>query len=582
MKKTLLALSFISLIVTSSVLAQDDTSWNEAQTDQVNELLEKMHEQKQFNGALLLAENGKIVYERYLGVENDPGNEKISQESSFRLASVSKQFTAMGIMILKEQGKLDYDDNIQKFLPELDYEGVTIRHLLNHTGGLPDYVRWFDENWDTDKERGDRKTAFNRDVVEQFSKHQPKRMFEPGEKWSYSNTGYVLLGHIIEKASGMPTRDFMQKHIFTPLEMNNSQAFSPGKEFNVKHRVYGLARIADGGFEPNDWNYMNGMIGDGGVYASARDLLKWDQALYSEKLVSNETLAEAFTPGVLNDGSKTDYGFGWSIQEEEDVPTVVEHSGGWVGFRTFIRRDLKSKRTLILLTNDSSSYFGQILSALDDIISEKKLRVPKMTIAAKLAEIVESNGIEAATQKYHELKKTERQRFDFGERHLTELADLYRERGELENAIAIYRISVDRNEKSASARRGLGLSMIELGKLHLRESLELFPGNEEAAEVLKKLGEEVPEVPNLTEEELEEYVGSYQFTPEISINISRSGKVISCQPTGQPKIEMKMVGKDKFLVEIVNAQFTFDRNSEGSIISVSINQGGGVQTATRK
>ena len=305
MKKVLLALSLCFLVFCEPIRAQEDTSWNDEKTTQVNELLDTMHQQKQFNGAVLLAEDGEIVYERYLGVVNDPDGAAITEESSFRLASVSKQFTGMAIMILKEQGKLDYDDPIQKFLPGLDYEGVTVRHLLHHTAGLPDYERWFDQNWDTDSALADRKTAFNKDVFEQFSEHEPERKFEPGERWEYSNTGYVLLGHIIEKASGMPTRDFMQKHIFSPLEMTNAQAFSPGKEFDVKSRVYGLSRLADGGFEANDWNYLNGMIGDGGVYASARDLLKWDQALYTDKLVSEESIAEAFTSGKTNDGDET-------------------------------------------------------------------------------------------------------------------------------------------------------------------------------------------------------------------------------------------------------------------------------------
>lgn len=582
MKNQLLALSLSFLVVCSSTLAQQDASWTEEKTTQVNDLLDKMHEQKQFNGAVLLAEDGEIVYERYLGVENDPGEDKISVDSSFRLASVSKQFTGMAIMILKEQGKLEYDDDIQKFLPGLDYEGVTVRHLLHHTAGLPDYEQWFGTNWDTDKDFDDRKTAFNKDVFEQFVEHKPERKFAPGERWEYSNTGYVLLGHIIEKASGMPTRDFMQKHIFTPLEMSNSQAFSPSEEFNVKHRVYGLSRIADGSFEANDWNYLNGMIGDGGVYASARDLLKWDQALYAEKLVADDTLAEAFTPGELNDGSKTDYGFGWSIQEEEGKPVIVEHSGGWVGFRTFIRRDLKTNRTLILLTNDSSAYFGRVLSSLGDVVSGEEIKAPKMSIATKLAEIIENDGPAAASKAYYELRKTERRRFDFGERGLTDLADLYRDRGEFENAVAIYKLSVDRNKNSANAQRGLGLCMIELGKQHLQESLKLFPGNAEATEVLRQLGEDVAEVPDLSEEDLEEYVGEYQFTPEISITISRAAKVVSCQVTGQPEIEMQMVGKDRFTVDIVDAQFTFNRDDDGKIESVSINQGGGIQTATRQ
>jgi CubicO group peptidase (beta-lactamase class C family) len=168
----------------------------------------------------------------------------------------------------------------------LKYEDVTIRNLLNHTGGLPDYMDLFEKNWDTETPIDDRKTAFNADMVAMYAKMMPPIDFKPGDKYAYSNTGYILLGEIIERASGVPIRDFLQKNILDKAGMTNAQAFSPTDEFTVKNRVYGFSYSSDGqGFEENDWTFLNGMIGDGGIYASAPDI-NWLNGLLWKKPTS--------------------------------------------------------------------------------------------------------------------------------------------------------------------------------------------------------------------------------------------------------------------------------------------------------
>ncbi len=332
-------------------------------------LLVKLEVEKKLNGTILIAHKGEIVFENIMGYANIEEGTPLRRNSSFRLASVSKQFTAMGIMILKEQGKLNYDDDIRKFLPELPYEGITIRHLLNHTGGLPDYMRLFNLHWDTDNPIIKRKIAFNRDAVELFAKHKPEVLFKPGEKWKYSNTGYVLLGSIIEKASQQPIQEFFQEQIFEPLEMNDSRAFSPNDDFVLDSRVYGFFYRFDGkGHGANDWHFLNGMVGDGGIYSSARDMLKWEQSLYGERLVKKSTLEEAFTSGKLNDGSETGYGFGWQIGKTPSGDRQLSHAGRWVGFGAFISREPENRVTVILLTNNSINNMSPVFDGL------KKLR----------------------------------------------------------------------------------------------------------------------------------------------------------------------------------------------------------------
>lgn len=329
--------------------------------------LDKALENKIFSGTVLIAIEGKIVFEKSVGFANIEDKTPFTEKSSFRLASVSKQFTAMGIMILKEQGKLDFDDDITRHLPTLPYKGVTIRHLLHHKGGLTDYVDLFEKHWDTETAEATKETAFNQDLVDLYSKHKPEPDFEPGKRYDYSNTGYVLLGSIIEAASGQTIHEFFKSRIFEPLEMKDSCAFSVDEEkFKPASRVYGFAWQGDG-HVANDWNYLNGMVGDGGVYASARDLLKWDQALYGEKLVSKTTLAEAFTSGKLNNGKETDYGFGWVVERSRNKGLIVSHGGLWVGFRTSIERQVDRKLTVIVLSNNTTSKLDQVLQAIEEL-----------------------------------------------------------------------------------------------------------------------------------------------------------------------------------------------------------------------
>ena len=330
--------------------------------------MDRAFENQVFSGTVLIAVDGKIVFEKSVGYANIADKTPFTKNSSFRLASVSKQFTAMGIMLLKEEGKLDYDDDITDHLPTLPYKGVTIRNLLQHVGGLPAYGSWFEQNWDVDAKGDKKKTAFNKDLIEQFSTHKPKVEFEPGQQYRYCNTGYVILGSIIEAASGQTIHDFFQTRVFDPLEMKDSSVFSPDANvFNPSNRVYGFEFLGADDFFDNDWNYLNGMVGDGGFYSSARDLLKWDQALYGEKLVSQPTLDEAFTSGKLNGGEETGYGFGWIVQRSERDGLTVSHNGHWVGFRTFIKRQPDRKLTIIVLSNNSASKFDQVIKAIEEL-----------------------------------------------------------------------------------------------------------------------------------------------------------------------------------------------------------------------
>lgn len=329
----------------------------------IDSVLTVLHNQAMFNGVVLLAEGGKMTYKKAFGTANIDTNEPLTTQSAFNLASVSKQFMSMMIMQLQEQGKLRYDEPVQTYLPDFPYPTITVRHVLTHTSGLPEY---FDL---AQQYTGPLDTLTNAGMLALLHDHKPALVFQPGDRWEYCNTGYVLLGSIIEKQAGMPVERFFDQQIARPLGLKNTYVYYLKSSTTPRNRVYGFQR-QDGKNQLNDLIRIDGVIGDGNVYASAEELLLWDQALYTEKLVKAATLRDAFTPVTLNNKKTYPYGFGWSIQ---DNGNVLSHTGSWVGFRTLIVRYVDKKQTLILLSS-STDPTARIIS---DILANKPVGLPK-------------------------------------------------------------------------------------------------------------------------------------------------------------------------------------------------------------
>jgi CubicO group peptidase (beta-lactamase class C family) len=323
--------------------------------NKLDSLLATMHSNENLNGNILIAEKGKVIYKKSFGNANEYTKQKLNENSIFELASCSKQFTAMAIMILKEKGKLNLDDSISKFIPELaNYKNITLRNLLNHTGGLPDYMDLMDSLFDKSK------IATNKDIIALFSKVQPKILFEPNTKYEYSNTGYALLASIIEKVSGQTYADFLQNNIFKPLKMTKSFVYTrrlaPKKIDNYAFGyIYSDSLkkyiLPDDLNETNSVIWLDGIVGDGCVNSTINDLLKWDRALYTNKLLSKNGTKELFDVATLNDKSKTKYGFGWVIDDNADFGKIVSHGGGWPGYVTYIERHITNDKTIIILQN---------------------------------------------------------------------------------------------------------------------------------------------------------------------------------------------------------------------------------------
>jgi CubicO group peptidase (beta-lactamase class C family) len=318
--------------------------------------------QKDFSGVLLVAEKGKAIYHNAVGYREFANQSVLQKTDIFELASVSKQFTAMIIMMLKEKNLLQYDDLLEKYI-SLPYKGITLRHLLTHTSGVPDYQGIMDKYWDKTKVAG------NADCIAYLNKYAPPKNAEPGTKYEYSNTGFLLLASVAEKASGKDFIELCRSRIFRPLKMKSTNIRTLEEKKATPNFAIGHLLIKErnqyvraDSFPSSDYTiWLGNRKGPGRISSIAADLLKWDQALYSNKLVQQTTLQEAFTPMKLNGGNFSNYGFGWSISQDSVMGKVVSHTGDNPGYKTQIIRYIDKNKTIILLNNNAHAGFATII-----------------------------------------------------------------------------------------------------------------------------------------------------------------------------------------------------------------------------
>ena len=294
-------------------------------------------------GAVAVIQDGEIVHQNGYGLADVDGGTPITTESVFHLGSVGKQFTAMGIMMLKERGLLDYDEPIGTYLPELEWmgEGVTVRRLLHHTSGIMGYDDSA-EVYDALIESADQPT--NDDLLNVMAEYGDM-LTDPGEEYSYNNTGYDLLGVLIERLSGQSYASFMEENIFSPLGMDNTFALPNDERLNGENVTESYS--TDGAYEPDP---LDRISGSGSIYSTLGDMYLYDQALYTNELVSQETLAEAFVSGVLNNGEETAYGFAYDLGDYAGE-TYVGHSGAWLGFESYYLRFPERNFSVVVLLN---------------------------------------------------------------------------------------------------------------------------------------------------------------------------------------------------------------------------------------
>jgi CubicO group peptidase (beta-lactamase class C family) len=338
--------------------------------------------------AAVVKKDGRVIFEQGYGVRKLGTAEKIDAETNFRLASVTKQFTAMAIMLLVKDGKIRYDERLTDIFPEFPAYGknVTVRNLLNHTGGLPDYEDLMDREEKTNGPRWSAERQIQDDEVLALLEKQTEGTFAPGTSWAYSNSGYVVLGLIVAKVSGMSYGDFLQRRIFDPVGMKHTVVYQKGKN-EISQRAFGNSK--DGGkLVETDQSSTSATLGDGGVYSNLRDMAKWDEALQKRTLLSEAEMAPALTPAKLADGSQprwpskpdgdnlapgkpVSYGFGWFLDPLNGHPRMW-HAGSTMGFRTVIQRFTKDGVTIVILCNRADLDPTQLSEKIASLILTNK------------------------------------------------------------------------------------------------------------------------------------------------------------------------------------------------------------------
>lgn len=385
---SLVLISLVFFVFQNFAAAQDKSA-------KIDELMKLYHSYGQFNGSVLVAENGRVIYKKGFGLANMEWNVPNETDTKFRLASVTKQFTAALILKLAEEGKIKLDGRITDYLP--DYrkdtgERVTIHQLLNHTSGIPSYTSrpgFFQEV--------SRNPYAVADFVKKYASGDLE--FEPGTKFSYNNSGYFLLGAIIEKITGKPYEQALKENIFDPLGMKNT---------GYDHYDTVLSKRA-AGYVKTPRGYANAAYLDmsipyaaGSLYSTVEDLFLWDRALYSDKLLLAKSKELMFKPGLDN------YGYGFGITNEtlagskQTVP-VIQHNGGINGFSTIIVRLVGNQHTIILLDNTSQGqYVDKISRNLTNLLYNQPVETPKKSIAEALYNTASEQNVEAAVKQYRE------------------------------------------------------------------------------------------------------------------------------------------------------------------------------------
>ncbi len=299
-----------------------------------------------FNGGILVAKNGAVVYEKYSGKTDIRKKDTLSASTPLHIASTSKTFTGMAVLRLVQEGKISLTDTITRFFPGLPYRGITVQMLITHRSGLPNYLYFMSNNkWGIGKDgKWNRQFARNEDVLKMLIEKRPDPTGSPGKRFNYSNTNYVLLALLIEKISGTSYPEYMRQKWFEPLQMNNSYVFT------LKDTLTATPSFSASG---TFWGYdfLDATYGDKNIYSTPQVLLKWDQALYTDQVIRPSLLDSAFTPWSNEKPSIHNYGYGWRLQLLPNGKKVIYHFGKWHGFNTAFARLTDEKATIIILGN---------------------------------------------------------------------------------------------------------------------------------------------------------------------------------------------------------------------------------------
>ncbi|CAM4302555.1 serine hydrolase domain-containing protein [Gillisia hiemivivida] len=478
--RTLFVFYFIGLISSNQVNAQSKAA-------QIEDLMSLYTEYGQFNGSLLVAEDGEVIYKNGFGKANMEWDIPNTPTTKHRLGSITKQFTAMLILQLVEKGNLKLDVPITTYLPNYPKatgDKITLHHLLTHSSGIPNYTsfpKFFEET--------SRNPYTPNDFISLFKDMELE--FVPGEKFAYSNSGYFLLGVIIEKVTGKSYEENLQEKIFQPLNMKDT-GFD-NHDVILKNRA--------SGYEKRGNSYSNAPYLDmsipyaaGSLYSTVEDLYLWDRALAENKLLSKENKDLLFAPHIKS-GSGT-YGYGWGTNKmangSRDSLVVIGHGGGINGFNTLINRIPANQELVVLLNNTGRTNLGEMSRNIINILNDLPYDLPQKTLANFLMDEINKNGLENGLKSFEKQKGSKE--YILRENDMNALGYQFLQAGQMNEAIAVFKLNVAEFPESSNVYDSLGEAYMETGNkelaiLNYKKSIEMDPNNENGKDMLKKTQE---------------------------------------------------------------------------------------------
>ncbi|MBN4071036.1 serine hydrolase [Crocinitomix catalasitica] len=443
----------------------------------------------QFNGVVLVAENDVIITNTWFGFSDYKSKTSLNNNTLFRIASISKQFTAMATMLLVKSNRIDVNEKAITYLPDFPFKNITVKHLLTHTSGLPEseLYPYFGEI------REQRELMTNKVVLDIMIENKIPLRFDPGEKWEYCNTGYWILPLIIEKVTEMPYDKYVKEKIFETLEMSNTNFYYSydrieQNNFAIAHNY---SYENDSIYNVANWPY-DLLFGAGKIISTTADLYKWDKILYGDDLIDSTLLKEIFTPVILNNEKSYKYGYGWNIINTEKYGKIAEHGGSIEGYKTHIRRFIDRNKTIIILSNLGSHYIPSITNKISNILFNLPFDYPKKSIATTLLKIITKSSIDDAVDNYEKLKKANSIQYDFSENELNSLGYILINKGQYEHAIKIFKLNVRQYPDSWNVYDSLAEAHMKNGNnesaiKNYKQSIVLNPDNENGKRILENL-----------------------------------------------------------------------------------------------
>jgi len=480
---------------------------NSISGQELNNFFSTLYEKNLFNGSVVISKSDKNILSNNYGFSNIEKKENITNESQFPIASITKTFTSTAILQLQQKGKLNINDSVQKYLTDFPYPNVTIKQLLNNTSGLAQEYNLFD----TIIKEQPEKIISNHDIIPTFIRFKTPLSFSPGSKWEYNNVNFCIAALIIEKISGISYAKYLEKHIFKPAKMKNS--FVPiDRKIKTRNQVelYAYPNLYSTELantqtlkEPFLISEKSNFYGNGGIVSTALDLQRYQEALFSHKILGKKELEEALTPTKLNDGKvvsytidgkNISYGLGWGMYIDESEGKIVFHDGLITGLTSILLHNVTKNQTMILISNSGNSIFP-IATAVLNLINDKSYTIPVQNLSRIYGSLVNNGNTEKASKLIHEYLKNP-DTYETSERDFNRLGYQFLRLQKCDNALQVFNSSTLIFPNSWNVFDSYGEALNQCGKKEeaikmYQKSVELNPENENAKQMLLKIEKEI-------------------------------------------------------------------------------------------